>query len=134
MLRDLSFKHKRIMKGNVINDMQGVTFSQLGGETMKVVKKIIALDSDNYPDSLHKLYIINAPGIFNFIWKMVRPILHPVILAKIEICKMDRIPGALKEAGVADICMSLKYGGKVRGGRGAMRVEEKRVAQGGGVG
>mmetsp|Transcript_23444 Transcript_23444/g.48816 ORF Transcript_23444/g.48816 Transcript_23444/m.48816 type:complete len:475 (-) Transcript_23444:35-1459(-) len=109
--REMSLKNKRITKGRVVVDLDGVTFKQLGGETMKVVKRLITSDSDNYPDTLRKLYIINAPGIFNFIWKMIRPLLDPVTLAKIEICKKDRIFGALKEAGAPDMCLSIKNGG-----------------------
>jgi len=69
LLRAQSFKHKSVIKGVVIIDLEGVTFGQLGGEAMKVVKSLIGCDSDNYPDTLGKLYIINAPGIFNFIWR-----------------------------------------------------------------
>lgn len=43
--------------------------------------------------------------------RVVRPILHPVVLAKIEIVKKGGIASALKQAGCAEICIGKKYGG-----------------------
>ena len=106
-----SFKEGKIVKGFVVLDLQGIGMKQMGKETMKTIKKILSADSDNYPDSLKKLFIINAPGFFTFIWRVIRPWLHPVVLAKIEMTQKGNVLSALEETGAAECCKSAAYGG-----------------------
>ncbi|GMH66442.1 hypothetical protein TrST_g3006 [Triparma strigata] len=116
LMRTLSFREGKIVKGSVFMDLDGLGMKQMGKETMKAIKKMMGDDSDNYPDSLRKLYIVNAPGFFTFIWKVIRPWLHPVVLAKIEMTGKgkDKLIVALEEAGAAECCKSKAYGGDAK--------------------
>ncbi|GMH66904.1 hypothetical protein TL16_g04538 [Triparma laevis f. inornata] len=116
LMRELSFRKGKIVKGSVFMDLDGLGMKQMGKETMKAIKKMMGDDSDNYPDSLRKLYIVNAPGFFTFIWKVIRPWLHPVVLAKIEMTGKgkDKLIAALEEAGAAECCKSPAYGGEAK--------------------
>ena len=110
-MKSQSFKEGKIVKGFVFLDLKGIGMKQLGKETMKAIKKLLANDSDNYPDSLRKLFILNAPGFFSFVWRVIRPLLHPVVLSKIEITQRGKVMAALDEAGAANCCKSEAYGG-----------------------
>ena len=116
LMRTLSFREGKIVKGSVFMDFDGLGMKQMGKETMKAIKKMMGDDSDNYPDSLRKLYIVNAPGFFTFIWKVIRPWLHPVVLAKIEMTGKgkDKLIVALEEVGAAECCKSKAYGGDAK--------------------
>merc|ERR1712159_416178 len=39
----------------------------------------------NYPESVFKIIIINAPLAFQVMWKVVKPWIHPITRSKIEI-------------------------------------------------
>jgi len=41
------------------------------------------IDEDNYPEFLGITFIINAPGVFGFLWTLVRSFLDPVVAAKV---------------------------------------------------
>ena len=110
LLRAQSMKHGKIVKGIVVMDLDGIGMKQLAKESMMAMRKLINDDSNNYPDTLSKLYIVNTPSIFNFVWRIVRPWLHPVVLAKIEICKKNRTLCVLKEAGCSELCLGAHYG------------------------
>jgi hypothetical protein len=38
-----------------------------------------------YPESMHKMYVVNAPWVFKAIWAVVRPWLHPITQSKIHV-------------------------------------------------
>jgi hypothetical protein len=44
---------------------------------------------DNYPESLGKFYIINAPYLFSGVWSVIKPWLDPATAAKINILGYD---------------------------------------------
>jgi len=56
--------------------------SHFGSTVRNLVKAIIGLGSNYYPESLWRLYLINAPTIFRAIWACVKPMVHPETLAK----------------------------------------------------
>mmetsp|Transcript_14665 Transcript_14665/g.46764 ORF Transcript_14665/g.46764 Transcript_14665/m.46764 type:complete len:243 (-) Transcript_14665:143-871(-) len=76
---------KAINKTLSILDLQGVTMAKLSSETLEFVKKIAKVDSANYPETMGKMLIINAPGIFKFAWGLVQAFLDPRTVSKIEI-------------------------------------------------
>lgn len=42
-------------------------------------------DQDNYPEMLGRICIINAPMVFKAIWALVKPLLNPRTLSKIQV-------------------------------------------------
>lgn len=48
-----------------------------------------SVTSHNYPETMHKSVIINAPGIFSSIWTLVKPMMHPRTVKKFTILKSN---------------------------------------------
>ena len=57
--------------------------------TVELTKSLVVLDESYYPESMEKLFIINAPWIFNATWKLLKPLISERTLAKITICGAD---------------------------------------------
>jgi hypothetical protein len=76
---------KRIYKHVAITDLAGLGPQHLSKQLLKLVKRIMGFHEDVYPETLHNLYIVNAPGVFAFAWKIVRPWLHPLTAAKVNV-------------------------------------------------
>ena len=61
----------------------GCTVGECG--VFRFMTTVAALDSQYYPESLGKTYIINAPWIFPALWKLIRGSLDPVTAEKIHV-------------------------------------------------
>lgn len=48
---------------------------------------MMKVDSDNYPETLGKTLIINAPTVFRMVFNMFKPALDARTQAKIEVIK-----------------------------------------------
>jgi hypothetical protein len=49
---------------------QGLGFSQFHREGLRMLSASLKLTQANYPEDLCQTYIINAPRIFNMVWKV----------------------------------------------------------------
>ncbi|KAK9719735.1 hypothetical protein K7432_004614 [Basidiobolus ranarum] len=55
-----------------------------------------------YPECLGNLYIVDAPWIFSGFWKMISPLLDPVIKSKIVFCKRKELCGHIDPEQIMD--------------------------------
>jgi hypothetical protein len=69
----------------VIRDMGAVGWKHLGEDGRRIIKAVIALASDNYPELLRKCIMINVPWLFNSTWPLIRSFLAPQTVKKINI-------------------------------------------------
>jgi len=76
---------RTINKSFSIVDLKGLKFADLSSENIDFVKAIAKVDSDNYPETMGKMVIINTPGIFNFAWKVISGFLDPGTVKKVEV-------------------------------------------------
>ena len=60
---------------------------------------VAAISSDNFPESLHKMFIVNAPKIFRVVWAVVRTFLDKRTRDKIAILggRDEYLPHLLEE-------------------------------------
>eukprot|EP00878_Enallax_costatus_P021465 GHUV01022722.1.p1 GENE.GHUV01022722.1~~GHUV01022722.1.p1 ORF type:complete len:454 (+),score=138.54 GHUV01022722.1:1181-2542(+) len=72
-----------------IMDVKGVGMSHLSGEVKRLMTTMTKYDQDNYPEMLGRICIINAPLVFKAIWALVKPLLNPRTLSKIQICQSN---------------------------------------------
>ncbi|KAJ3352174.1 cytosolic factor, phosphatidylinositol/phosphatidylcholine transfer protein [Kappamyces sp. JEL0680] len=79
---------KDVYQVTMILDLNGATMYQFN-EYRKFVSLSGKVLSQNYPEVLHKLYIINAPLLFSSIWYMVSGLLDPRTVSKITILGSD---------------------------------------------
>jgi len=76
-------------KGIVIMDMFDFGMKHCSSTFYDPIQQIITIDQYYYPESLYKLYLINCPWAFRAIWKVIKPWLHPLTAARIEILGTD---------------------------------------------
>ncbi len=79
-----------LKKGNVIEqgcsilDLKGVPLSQFN-QVRKVVQQVSSVAQNYYPETLGKMFIINAPFLFKGIWQIIKPMLDDNTVAKISV-------------------------------------------------
>ncbi|CAL9165248.1 unnamed protein product [Musa hybrid cultivar] len=79
-----------------ILDVQGVNWMSVGKLARDVVLRIQKIDSDNYPEILHKLFIVNAGSGFRLLWNTIKGLIDPRTTAKIVVLG-DRYQNTLLE-------------------------------------
>ncbi|KAJ3342654.1 cytosolic factor, phosphatidylinositol/phosphatidylcholine transfer protein [Gonapodya sp. JEL0774] len=75
---------KHIEQSCTILDLKGVSLSHFPQATA-IVKKISAISQDYYPETLGKMYIVNAPVLFSGCWSVIKHFLDENTVAKIHI-------------------------------------------------
>lgn len=68
-----------------IVDMSGVTFASLTPGVISMFKAIAKIDSDNYPEIMKSVYIVNAPWGFSTIWSLLRSFLDERTANKVHV-------------------------------------------------
>jgi len=91
-------------------DMTGTSWSHMTSASMEEFKEGSAVNKLNYPECLRKSYIINAPGFFTSLWKMVSSWMDPATIEKTSILGSHYLEGLLECMNIDDIPSSL--GGK----------------------
>ncbi|MES1916544.1 MAG: hypothetical protein MHM6MM_008362 [Cercozoa sp. M6MM] len=86
-----------------IVDLDGFAISKLNSQVREFLRRISAVDQDNYPESMGKMFIINAPWVFKAAWKVIRPWLHERTRAKIEIVGSDYKKAVCQEFGAENL-------------------------------
>eukprot|EP01126_Amoeba_proteus_P042686 TRINITY_DN464_c0_g1_i22.p1 TRINITY_DN464_c0_g1~~TRINITY_DN464_c0_g1_i22.p1 ORF type:complete len:296 (+),score=65.81 TRINITY_DN464_c0_g1_i22:873-1760(+) len=51
-----------------LEDLEGVSMSHMSSSIMNMVKQTAKMDSDNYPESIRKVIIMNCPKVFSVLW------------------------------------------------------------------
>ena len=84
--------HESHKLGNIIEtsthviDVKDMKLSQITSDFMSLVKLFAEIDQKQYPETLGKMFIINVPSIFPFVWKGIKTLLDPATASKINIC------------------------------------------------
>lgn len=79
-------------KHTMLVDLHNISMSMLMGKKKNLMKKIFDIGSTYYPETMFKIYLVNAPMVFRAIWAIIKPWLHPITVAKVNIL------GSSKEA------------------------------------
>ncbi|KAG2493547.1 hypothetical protein HYH03_008361 [Edaphochlamys debaryana] len=95
-----------------IIDLNGVAFTGMM-RTTSLLKMFMAMDSNNYPETLARMCIINAPGWFSTSWGAVKSVLSGETVKKIEILGKDYQAALLRH--VSRDNLLAEYGGTSRG-------------------
>eukprot|EP01083_Nonionella_stella_P073630 199296_1 len=99
----LTYKHI------VVLDMSGFGYRHCSKKFYDKLKEIIHIDQYYYPESLFRLYIINAPAVFKILWSVVKAWLHPITRERISVCRSNFIDELRKW--IADDQIPANYGG-----------------------
>jgi len=79
-------KGERVVQSLTILDLEGCSMSDLlDRDNHKFLGAITSIDQDNYPEMLHRMFIINAPSLFSMAWSVIKRFLDPKTREKISI-------------------------------------------------
>ena len=81
---------KRLYKAVHIVDMAGLSMAHLRERSfMTYVQHVNECVGWNYPETVLKFVVINAPVVFTALWNMVKIVLHPVTVSKVHVSSGD---------------------------------------------
>ncbi|OII76104.1 CRAL TRIO domain-containing protein [Cryptosporidium andersoni] len=69
---------------NII-DLHGLGISQFNSTCRKIMRELIHVSQNYYPELLGQMFIVNAPSIFTVIWNFVKSLLDEKTVKKISV-------------------------------------------------
>eukprot|EP01038_Epipyxis_sp_PR26KG_P017014 gene17014-23384_t len=84
----------------VIRDLGSVGWDHLGTSGQEIIKAVVSIASDNYPELMRKCFMIKSPWIFNTIWYVIKGWLATRTQEKISIIGYTFLEEITKEVDI----------------------------------
>eukprot|EP00656_Telonema_subtile_P017050 TRINITY_DN19062_c0_g1_i1.p1 TRINITY_DN19062_c0_g1~~TRINITY_DN19062_c0_g1_i1.p1 ORF type:complete len:517 (-),score=95.20 TRINITY_DN19062_c0_g1_i1:269-1819(-) len=87
-----------------VMDLKGVPVSLFfDSKARGLLTSIIGVLNHNYPEQMAGMFIINAPGAFSILWRVIRNFVDPVTRTKIRILGSNFLPELLKAMPIENV-------------------------------
>ncbi|KAJ3317039.1 cytosolic factor, phosphatidylinositol/phosphatidylcholine transfer protein [Blyttiomyces sp. JEL0837] len=103
------YAKKPLEQGTTILDLKSVPLTQFNN-VRKIIQQVSKIAQDYYPETLGRMFLINAPTLFTTVWTVVKPMLDENTVAKISVLGSS-YQKALLEC-IDEGCLPVEYGGK----------------------
>jgi len=97
----------------VIRDLKGVGFEHIGSQGQEIIRAVIGVSSDNYPELMRKCFMINTPWLFNTLWYFIKGLLASRTIAKVSVMGSSYLDEIKKE--ISADCLPDMAGGNLKG-------------------
>jgi hypothetical protein len=96
----------------VVIDIKDMQMRQVNRDFLSMIKRIADIDQRLYPETLGALYIINAPSLFPFVWRVVKEFIDAKTAEKIHILSKESEWRPVLESNIGLENMPSEYGGQ----------------------
>lgn len=79
----------------VILDLSGVRLSMFDSRAREFLKKVSKISSDNYPETLGAMFIVNVPSFFSIVYSIAKPLIPPETKKKMHVVTSKHVKDEL---------------------------------------
>jgi len=116
---------KHIDQSTTIFDVQGVGLKNFNKSARELLQRLLKIDNDNYPETLNRMFIINAGPGFRLLWAPIKKFLDPKTTSKIHVLGNKYQPKLLEAIDASELpyffgglCTCADKGGCLRSDKG----------------
>ena len=128
---------KPVTQSCVILDLAGVKLSMFDSRAREFLKTVSKISSDNYPETLGAMFVVNVPSFFSIVYSIAKPLIPPETKKKIHVVTSkhtkdellkyidaDQLPQFLGGECVCDLRSETDDKGCLKSDRGPWKIEK----------